>query len=512
VHRLTRATAPNILRIPVLPISYADAQHFLQALGGRVAPANWRGGLPITYHVGGTDAATAHLLVQSEWSLKTLYDVVATMTGSEYPDQWILRGNHHDGWVFGASDPISGHIAMMAEAKAIGELARTGWRPKRTLVYLSWDGEEPMLLGSTEWAETHAVELQQKALVYINTDGNARGTLSVEGSHSLQHLVASVAADVIDPETQASVDARRRAAAMVAGAAPDANDRAKAVAKAAADPNQDLPLDPLGSGSDYSSFLQHLGIASLNVGFGGEGDAGGVYHSAYDTWEHHSRFVDPGFVYARALAQTTGRLVLRMSQASAPLQRYSDFANTVSTYLDEVKKLADDKRAAQVAQAHMLTTDAFRLADDPTLSHGQPTPLRPVPFFNFAPLENAVTRLKASAKAYDDALAQHGAALSEATRARLVALTGATEEALTQAPGLPGGRGWYRNMIYAPGRFTGYGAKTLPGVREAIEDERWADVDTYSALAARALNAYADHLDEGVALINGASPARQSAR
>ena len=508
VHRLTRATAPTILRIPVLPISYADARHFLEALGGRVAPPDWRGGLPITYHVGGLNAATAHLVVQSEWSLKTIYDVVATMTGSEYPDQWILRGNHHDGWVFGASDPISGHIAMMAEAKAIGELARTGWRPRRTLVYLSWDGEEPMLLGSTEWAETHAAELRQKALVYINTDTNARGTLSVEGSHSLQHLVASVAGDVIDPETHVSVDARRRAAAMVAASASGASERAKAVARAAADANQDVPLDPLGSGSDYSSFLQHLGIASLNVSYGGEGESGGVYHSAYDTYEHHSRFVDPGFAYARVMAQTTGRLVLRMAQANAPMQRYRDFADTVSTYLDEVKKLANDRREAQVAQARMIATNAFHLAADPTLSSGPPTPLRPVPFFNFSPLENAVTRLIASATAYDSALAQHGASLPEATRGRLVALAGLTEQALTQEPGLPGGRGWYRNMIYAPGRFTGYGAKTLPGVREAIEDERWADVDTYSALAARALNAYADRLDEGVALINGAQPVR----
>src|SRR5262249_41148132 len=209
------------------------------------------------------------------------------------------------------------HIAMMAEAKAIGELARTGWRPRRTLVYLSWDGEEPMLLGSTEWAETHAAELRQKALVYINTDTNGRGTLNVEGSHSLQHLVASVAADVIDPETHVSVDARSRAVAMVAGAASGASERDKAVASAAADPSRDVPLDPLGSGSDYSSFLQHLGIAALNVSYGGEGDSGGVYHSAYDTWEHHSRFVDPGFAYARVLAQTTGRLVLRMAQESA---------------------------------------------------------------------------------------------------------------------------------------------------------------------------------------------------
>lgn len=512
VRRLTRANAPTILKIPVLPISYGDAQHFLQALDGRVVPGNWRGSLPITYHVGGTPATTVHLSVQSEWSLKTLYDVVAMMPGSDYPDQWVVRGNHHDGWVFGASDPISGHIAMMAEAKAIGQLAKTGWRPKRTLVYLSWDGEEPMLLGSTEWVETHAAELRQKALIYINTDGNARGILGVEGSHSLQHMVAGVAADVTDPETSVSVDQRRRADAMVTAAGAGANERAKAVAKAAADAGKDIPLDPLGSGSDYSSFLQHLGIASLNVSYGGEGDSGGVYHSAYDTWEHHSRFVDPGFAYAGALAKTTGRIVLRMADQDAPLARYGDFADTVSTYLDEVKKLADDKRETQVGQARMIAAHAFKLADDPTMTRGEPTPLKAVPFFNFSPLENAVTRLKASAKAYDEALAAKASGLSAATKARLVALAGRTEQALIVEPGLPGGRGWYKNMIYAPGRFTGYGAKTLPGVREAIEDERWSDADTYAGLAAKALNAYADRLDEGVGIINGAAPAVGAAR
>jgi len=503
--RLAREAAPTILKIPTLPISYGDAERFLSALEGRVAPTNWRGGLAMTYHVGGTDAAKVHIVVKSDWSLKTLYNVVAVMKGSELPDQWVLRGNHHDGWVFGASDPLAGHIAMMAEAKAIGQLVKSGWRPKRTLVYLSWDGEEPMLLGSTEWAEAHAAELKKKGLIYINTDGNGRGFLRVEGSHSLENYVAKVATGVVDPQTGVSVDARRRARAMTATGAPGANERAKEIGKIAADPSKDFPLDALGSGSDYSSFLQHLGLASLNVGYGGEGSGGGVYHSAYDTWEHHSKFVDPGFAYAGALAKTAGRLVLRMSESDLPVQRYSDFANTVATYLDEVKKLADHKREDQIAQAKMFTANAFKLSDDPTLSRGQPTALKVVPYFNFAPIENAVTRLKASAKAYDAALAAKGAGLPAAKKSKLVELAGRTEQALLMEPGLPGGRGWYKNMIYAPGRFTGYGAKTLPGVREAIEDERWTDVDTYAVLVGKALTAYADRLDEGVELINGAS-------
>ena len=504
--RLKREDAPTILKIPVLPISYGDAEKFLGALDGRVVPSNWRGSIPITYHVGGTDAAKVHMVVKSEWSLKTAYNVVAKMEGSQYPDQWVMRGNHHDGWVFGASDPISGHIAMMAEAKAIGELAKTGWRPKRTLVYLSWDAEEPMLLGSTEWVETHAAELKQKGLIYINTDGNGRGFLGVDGNHAFQNMVAKVAADVTDPQTGVSVDQRRRAAAMVEGASPGAGERSKAIAKLAGD-GKDIPLDPLGSGSDYSSFVQHLGVAALNVGFGGEGSSGGVYHSAYDTYEHHSTFVDPGFVYAGVLAKTTGRIVLRMSEQDIPLQRYTDFADTVSTYLDEVKALATGKREAQVLQAKIIAANAYKLADDPTESAGMPTPLKQVPFFNLAPLENALARLKISAANYDRTLAAKASGLAPATKAQLVALAGKTEQAMTTEPGLPGGRGWYRNMIYAPGRFTGYGAKTLPGVREAIEDERWEDADTYSVLTAKTINAYADLLDQGVTLMGGVAPA-----
>jgi N-acetylated-alpha-linked acidic dipeptidase len=500
--RLPISEAPAILKIPVLPISYGDAQHFLAALGGRVVPPNWRGSLAITYHVGGGDGALVHMAVKSDWSLKTIYDVVAIMKGSTYPDQWIMRGNHHDGWVFGAADPISGHIAMMGEAKAIGALAKTGWRPKRTLVYFSWDAEEPMLLGSTEWVETHAAELKEKGLVYVNTDGSGRGFLNVQGSHSLQHFVNRVAADVIDPETGVSLAARRRARVQVAGAAPGANEDTRNDARTAADATRDLPIGALGSGSDYSPFLQHLGIAALNMGFGGEGQVGGVYHSAYDTYEYYSRFGDPGFAYAPVLAKTVGRVVLRMADADVPLQRYGDFADTVSRFLDQVKRLADTKRQAAETQQRLLAANAYRLTDDPTKTSGPPTPLKSVPHFNMAPLENAIDHLKKSARAYDTALAAKGAAQSDATKAKLVDLARRTEQSLAADVGLPG-RDWYKHLIYAPGRFTGYAPKTLPGVREAIEEERWADVDRYAVLTGAALDAYADKLDEGVRLMAG---------
>ncbi|MDO8377514.1 transferrin receptor-like dimerization domain-containing protein [Phenylobacterium sp.] len=498
--RLKRENAPSLLKIPVLPISYGDAQHFLAALDGNVVPSAWRGGLPITYHVGG--AAKAHIVVKSDWSQKPIYNVVATMKGSTWPDQWVLRGNHHDGWVFGASDPLSGNVAMLAEAKAIGGLVAQGWKPKRTLVYLSWDAEEPLLLGSTEWVETHADELKAKGLIYINSDSNGRGFLDVGGSHAFEHLVTQVADDVTDPQTGVSVAKRLRAALQVGASQTGASETLKAQAKVAADPAKDLPIDALGSGSDYSAFLQHVGLASLNIGYGGEGSSGGVYHSAYDTWEHHSRFVDPGFAYAGALAKTGGRLVLRLADADLPLQRYSNFADTVATYLDQVKKLADAKRETADTQAKLIAAGAYRLADDPKETRGDPTPLKAVPHFNFAPLEDAVDHLKRSAKAYDAALAAKGAALSPDAKARLSKLTQGIEQTLTPEVGLPG-RPWYKNLVYAPGTFTGYGAKTLPGVREAIEEERWADADQYSALTAQALNDYATELDKALKLING---------
>jgi N-acetylated-alpha-linked acidic dipeptidase len=500
--RLAVADAPAIMKIPTLPISYGDAQRLLARLGGRVAPSNWRGALPITYHVGGTDAATVHLAVKSDWSLKTIYDVVAVMKGSEYPDQWILRGNHHDGWVFGAADPMSGHVAMMGEAKAIGALAGTGWRPKRTLVYLSWDAEEPMLLGSTEWAETHAAELKQKALVYVNTDGSGHGFLNAAGSHSLQHLVNRVAADVTDPETGVSVAARAHARLQVAGAAPGATEAARDTARVAGDPGHDVPIGALGSGSDYSAFLQHLGIPALNLGYGGEGSVGGVYHSAYDTYEYYSRFGDPGFVYTPVLAKTAGRIVLRLADAEVPLARYGDFADTVGRYVEQVKRLADARRLQAETQAKMLAASAFRLADDPSKTSGPPTALKRVPHFNMAPLENAVDHLKRAARAYDTALAARGPRQSKETKATLVDLARQTEQTLIVDAGLPG-RDWYKHLIYAPGRFTGYEPKTLPGVREAIEEERFADVDRYAAQTGAALDAYADKLDEGVRLMGG---------
>src|SRR6476661_6892391 len=340
--RLTREQALTILKIPTLPISYGDASKILSALQGPLVTAKQRGALGFAYHWGGTDAVKIHLAVKSDWTLKPVYDVIAMLHGSIYPNEWIVRGNHHDAWVFGASDPLTGQVALLNEAKALGTLYRQGWRPARTIVYASWDGEEPGLLGSTEWAEAHADELKQKALLYINTDSNGRGFLEAEGSHELQHYLNQAANDVADPRTGVSAAQRGRAAILAGAYVGSDRDRPEVVEAATA--GGDLPLGALGSGSDYTAFLQHLGIASLNLGFGGEDESAGSYHSIYDSFFHVTHFDDPGLQYGAALSKVVGRLVLRAADAARVPARYGDFADTVSTYLDQIKKLEADQR------------------------------------------------------------------------------------------------------------------------------------------------------------------------
>ena len=486
--RLALQDAITILKIPVLPISYADAGPLLAALGGRVAPPAWRGGLPLAYHLG-PGPARVHLKVQSDWQQKPIYDVIAKIRGSEEPDRWIVRGNHHDAWVFGAADPFSGHVALMAEAKAIGKLAKEGWRPRRTLVYASWDGEEPGLLGSTEWVEAHAAELQAKAALYINSDMNSRGTLDVQGSHSLQQFVNQAARDVQDPETAGSVRTRavavRRVAAYEAGRAFDTGG--------------DVPLGALGSGSDFTPFLQHLGVSSLNVEFHGEAEYG-VYHSAYDSFDHFRRFVDPTFQYGVALAQVVGRIVLRPAQADLLPTAQGDFADSVAAYDDEVHKLIDGMREKSRELDTLLDDGSYRFAEDPRQPRAAPARADEVPNLDFAPLDAAVARLKTSAAGFDAAYARVAMAggPANAARLRLNAALGGLEQALTDPRGLPG-REWYRHMLYAPGLHTGYGVKTLPGIREALEERRWSEANRYIGVVAHSLNAYSERLDRAIA-------------
>ena len=484
--RLAIRDARTILKIPVLPISYAAAEPLLAALGGRVAPAAWRGGLPLTYHVG-PGPAKVHLKVLSDWKQKTLYDVIATLRGAQEPERWIIRGNHHDAWVFGAMDPLSGQVALMAEAKSIGNLYKAGWRPRRTLIYASWDGEEPGLLGSTEWVEAHAAELKAKAALYINSDMNGRGFLGVSGGHALQRFASEAARDVKDPDTGASVLARALAKEHVANYESSA---------AHSVPSGDLDLGALGSGSDYTPFLQHLGVNSLDLGFDGEVDYG-VYHSAYDSFDHFRRFVDPNFAYGVALAKVAGRMVLRASQAQLLPARESDFAAAVLGYDDELHKLADGMRAKTLESTRLLDEDAYRLISDPARPRAAPPRSPEVPYLNFAELDNAIAKLAQSARAFDREYArlvstdEPGAG---AAQLKLNAMLTDLEESLTDARGLPG-REWYQHMMYAPGSHTGYAAKTLPGIREAIEERRWEEANRYIGVVSRVLNAYSARLD-----------------
>ena len=343
----------------------------------------------------------------------------------------------------------------------------------------------------------------QQYLVSLNNPNLAiKEFLDVAGSHDFEHFVNQVAADVTDPEMNVTVGERRRAKQRIDALEPGAKDPVKEIAKIAADPKKDFYIDALGSGSDYSAYLENLGLPALNVGYGDEGDSGGVYHSRYDTFEHHSKFVDPGFVYDGVLAKTVGRMVIRLSDAELPVQRAGNFAEAIGRYLKEVEKLAKDKREAAANQAKLLDDHSFQLSADPTKTSGVPIALKQVPKFDLSLLDKAVARLTKSAKAYDNAFAGNASRLTAKSRARLQALMQTIDQTLAPDVGLAG-RPWYKNQIYAPGRFTGYGVKTLPGVREAIEDERFEDVSRYVKIIADALNAYSARLDQATAVLKG---------
>jgi N-acetylated-alpha-linked acidic dipeptidase len=494
--RLAREEAVTILKIPVLPISYGDATKLMAGLEGPLVPREARGGLPLAYHYGGTDAVKVRLAVKSNWSQTPVYNVIAKLPGATRPDEWIVRGNHRDGWGFGAADPLSGHVAMLSEAKALGELVKKGWRPDRTIVYASWDGEEAGLLGSTEWVETHADELKRKAVLYINTDSNSRGVLSAGGSHELQRFVSAVAADVTDPQTGVSIIERANAVTLARNYARPGS--VPAVNLAAARAGGDLPLSALGSGSDYSAFLEHIGIATLNIGFGGEGQSAGSYHSIYDTVQHFTQFDDPGLAYGVALSKTVGRLVMRAASGERLPARYSDLATVLARYVAEVKALAVTQREGDRALAQLTRDGVFKIASDPRDPTAAPVNPGITQMIDMLALEDAADRLRRSAAAADSALARFDS-LDAARRGRIAATLNTISQQLLHPDGLPF-RPWYKNLAYAPGLFTGYGAKTLPGVREAVEERRHDDARNYVAKTAQVLNAYADRLDAATAI------------
>jgi N-acetylated-alpha-linked acidic dipeptidase len=490
--RIAMSQSPLITKIPVLPISYGDAQPLLAAMGGLMAPVEWRGALPIPYRVGGggdggrdpervalrTGAPKVHLKVAFNWDIKPLWDVIAKIPGSTFPDEWIVRGNHHDGWVNGANDPVSGMAPELEEARALGELRKQGWQPKRTIVYASWDGEEPGLLGSTEWVEQHEKELREHAVTYINTDGNGRGFVTLQGSHTLERFLNGVAKDVNDPETNISILKRRQALAVAKGPADDRKDARE---------RADFRIGALGSGSDYTPFLQHAGIASINVSFGDEDDDG-IYHSIYDDFYFYTHFLDTDFAYGRALAQTVGTAVIRLADADVVPVEFTGLADTLQKYGKELKDLLAKKQDDIRERNRQIADGVFAAVRDPKKPVPAPKVETVPPALNFAPYDNATAALTESARRFDKALAAARTKVT-ANQPALVALNAKLRQAEIQLLDSDGlyRRPWYRHLIYAPGYYTGYGAKTVPGVREGIEDGRYSDAEREVTRVAAAL-------------------------
>ncbi len=477
--RLDRNDAPTITKIPVLPISQRDALPLLAALDGEVVPPEWRGGLPITYHFG-PGPARVRMRAQFDWNMVTAYNVIARLRGSEYPDEWVIRGNHHDGWNHGAADPISGMVATLAEAKAVATLAREGRRPKRTMIYAAWDAEEPGLIGSTEWAEHHAADLKEHAVAYINTDGSDRGFINIGGSHVLERFFNQVIEEVDDPRSDITLKERRRAYELIYG-----DDKAKQTAEE----RNDLRIFPMGSGSDYTPFLQHLGIASAHVNFGGEANDGS-YHTLYDTYEHYTTFQDPGLMYGATLAKVTGRAALRLANAPRLPFEFTGFADNVALYVSELQELAETMREETEKTNKLIDEGTYAAAINPYKSISVPAKKEPVPHFNFAPLKNALDRLQKAAAQFDAA-----ADGTTDVSSRINNLLYTSERLLTRDAGLDG-RSWYKHHIYAPGFYTGYGVKTIPGVREAIEEREYDQVASQIAIAASVLNTMAARIED----------------
>ncbi len=484
--RLNRNEAATILKIPVIPISWHDALPLLKALDGPLPPENWRGALPITYHIG-TNNAQVHLKIESNWDIVPAYDVIAIIKGSLYPDEWVIRGNHHDAWVFGAEDPLSGLTAMLEEAKAIGAICKNGYRPMRTIIYCAWDGEEPGLLGSTEWAEDHATELQAKTVAYINSDGIGRGFFYAGGSHALENTVTEITKAVSDPQTHTSIYERYKASKIIS--AGQVNEKKELIAQSA------YPLSALGSGSDYSVFLHHLGIPTLNMAFGGE-DGGGEYHSIYDSYDHYSKFNDPGFIYGVTLSKTAGRAILRLANADILPFDFRNLQKTIDKYLTVIIKYTDDLRQTTEMENQLINGNFYKLADDPAKHLNQPELKSEVPLIDFSELKKAVEYLSISANLLEETIASHNSAvnLKQLNEALYTA-----EQNLLTSEGLPL-RPWYRHAIYAPGFYTGYSVKTFPGITEAIEQRNWEEAKKQIVTAANAINKFTLGLDKIIEL------------
>jgi|TARA_B110000438_G_scaffold160090_1_gene153307 N-acetylated-alpha-linked acidic dipeptidase len=469
--RLRFEDATTITKIPVLPISYRDALPLLTAMGGPVVPLEWRGGLPITYHLG-PGPAKIKLNLKFNWQTTIAYNVIARLEGSLYPDEWIIRGNHHDGWNHGAADPISGMVALLAEAKSVAKLAQSDKRPLRTIIYAAWDAEEVGLIGSTEWAEEHADELREHVVAYLNTDGNSRGFVNIGGSHVLERFFNQIIEEVRDPLMDISLKERKRADLKLNNSSAQKQKDAKK--------RSDIRINPLGSGSDYTPFLQHLGISSANISFGGEA-RDGSYHTLYDTYEHYTTWRDPNLTYGVSLAQVAGRATLRLANSERLPFEFKGFADNIDLYISELENLADKMRADTESENSMIIDGTYSAALDPTKTISPPTIKDSVPYFNFSPLKNALAKLMESATNFETV-----GRINKKTTKDINNLLYTIERLMIRDEGLPK-REWYKHYIYAPGFYTGYGVKTIPAVREAIEQREYDQVEKQIMLSAEVI-------------------------
>ena len=485
--RLEIKEAKTITKIPVLPISYADALPFLSALRGQVAPEGWRGALPITYHIG-PGPARVHLKVTSNWDTKPVNDVIATLHGSAAPDQWVIRGNHHDAWVNGADDPIAGMAPELEEARSLGELHKQGWSPKRTIIYCAWDGEEPGLLGSTEWVETHLDELRKHAVAYINTDGNERGFFGAGGTQDLESVISAVARDINDPEKNISIYQRSHLRAIER--AKDKEERGEIRGHA------NLRVRALGDGSDYTAFQDFAGIPALDIGFGGE-DEGDQYHSIYDDFYWYTHFADTDFSYGRALAQTAGSAILRIADADLLPFDYAPQSEAIAKYETDLEKLLKDKQDEFTERNLELQEGVFSATSDPHKPLLPPPAETVPPFMNFAPMKNSLELLKKSAERYSKALAKFksGPAASQQSLDTVNGDLLQVSRLFLNEKGLPE-RPWFKNQIYAPGAYTGYGAKPIAAVREYMDEKKWQQADAQIPMVAQVIANIASGIDK----------------
>jgi N-acetylated-alpha-linked acidic dipeptidase len=412
--------------IPVIPLSYADATPILEHLGGPETPRSWQGALPFTYHMGpGPVRVRMHL--KQDYRYRTIWDVTGTIAGTEFPGTWVVAGNHRDAWVYGAVDPASGTTAMLEAVRGVGELLKSGWKPKRTVVFASWDAEEFGLIGSTEWAEAHEAELANAA-AYFNMDVGVSGPkFGASSVPSLKQFIRDIATAVPSPRGGTVYEAWQKTSEPGAGDFSRGN-TTNGYRPPAAQAKPDVPVGDLGSGSDYTVFLQHLGIPSTDVGSTG---SYGVYHSAFDNFQWFTKFADPDFVYEQQMARIFGLEVLRMADADIVPFDYEEYGKEVSAYLDAANKKAQ-------------------------IEFGEKTPSFRESALAAKHFEEAGSRMLArESKPANDAAAIN----KELTE---------TERALLTPQGLPQ-RPWFRHAIYAPGEYTGYAAVVIPGINEAID-------------------------------------------